>query len=565
MGISFVKRISMRSAFSAAAAVSSGVLLWLAFAPAENPEAAWFALVPLLLVARHARVHDALRWGGLSGLTFWGLSLSWLWKLSDNGGPIALVILGYLALAAYCAVYTAVFALLVARLWQPPASDGSQAAARSTAGVLGRMAVEPLLWVGLEFIRSTLLSGFAWNGVGVSQFRNLALIQVAALGGVYAVSALILLVNSALASVAVRLWRVLRRQPGRRRNVDLILALLIVMAFWVWGMRRLGDGRGGATIITVAAVQPNTPSIFEVTDDMRDAIHQGLRKQSLLASAYRPDLIVWPETALLGWLPDEPETRSFVTDTAREIRTPLLAGTIEIETVGIGKRGPEYRYYNSSWLFDTNGFAVGRYRKQHLVPFGEYFPLDKQIPWLERFSPVGFSCSAGGETSLLTVSRRAETNRVMTEAGANIPFSPLICFEDTVAVLARRAVQRGACFLVNQTNDAWFDGSSEPLQHMAQAVFRCVENGVPMLRCANSGVTCVIEASGQVRVLELDGRQTGFAGFLIGRLRPAHPHASPTLYTRYGDRLFAQPCAVLVVLMGGMMVWRRRRRRRTQP
>lgn len=545
------------------AAGASGVLLWLAYPPKASPEAAWFALVPLILLARHRTPREAFRWGWGSGVLFWGLSLTWFWRLAANGGPLPMVILGYLALTAYSALYWGGFAALVAWLWERRGASAMGAAAEplSAWGELARLGVEPLLWVGMEYLRSTLLSGFAWNSVGVSQFRNLPVIQIAALGGVYAVSGLVLLVNSALAGVSERVWRLLLRRPGRRRHLDLILALAAIMLCWAWGLWHLRrESRGGAVLLHVAAIQPNTPSIFELTDDMVDTVRSGLRRQSLLASASRPDLIVWPETSLLGWLPHDPGTYSFVSGTAAELGAPLLAGTIGVELAGTYRGAPDYRYYNSSWLFDRHGQPVGHYRKQHLVPFGEYFPLDRRIRWLRRFSPVGFSCTPGRGSGRFRIRAGMATNAA-TEA-VTVLFSPLICFEDTLAYLGRQAVRDGAQFLVNQTNDAWFDGSSEPLQHMAQSVFRCVENGVPMVRCANSGVTCVIAASGQIQLLELDGQQSGFAGFLIGRVRPARPDAPQTPYTRFGDALFALPAAALCVLLAGSGLLRVHRTRR---
>ena len=162
-------------------------------------DGAWFALAPLLLVIRHTSPRRAFWFGWLSGSVCWLLSLTWLWRLIWNNGPWPLVAIGHVGLALYCGLYTGLFALAAARLWQVVYRN-ENAFARITTVVIG----EPLLWVGAEFLRCTLFSGFAWNALGVTQKDNLGVIQVASIGGVYAVSAIILLMNSAVASAIER-------------------------------------------------------------------------------------------------------------------------------------------------------------------------------------------------------------------------------------------------------------------------------------------------------------------------------------------------------------------------
>ena len=174
--------------------------------------------------------------------------------------------------------------------------------------------------------------------------------------------------------------------------------------------------------------------------------------------------------------------------------------------------------------FDTNGNEIGKYDKQHLVPFGEYVPF----PDLMRtFTPVAVDFGHGTGSTLLPLKGEGS-------------FSVLICFEDTIAPLAVNAVRAGARWLVNQTNDAWFDPSAESEQHLAHAVFRCVENRVPMARCCNTGVTCLIDAYGNIK----RGIDVRTAGIMASVIHPRPKGAELTFYTRYGD-LFARGCLLI--------------------
>jgi apolipoprotein N-acyltransferase len=200
-------------------------------------------------------------------------------------------------------------------------------------------------------------------------------------------------------------------------------------------------------------------------------------------------------------------------------------------------------YCNSAFLFTPGTNTVQVYRKKHLVPFGEYLPFDKTFTVLQRWAPIGFSCSPGREMTVFELGAG--------EAGARgepMRFSVLICFEDVFPYLAREAVQAGARFLVNQTNDAWFDGSHAHVQHMSHCVFRCVENRVPAVRCANSGVSCFIDTIGYIEdeeVLERTGWGLGLQGFKVSRLRVPPGDKGPTFYARHGDLPFAAPCGWL--------------------
>ncbi len=531
-----------------ALAALSGALLWTAFPPRAESEVAWIAWVPLLLAARPAQPGKAFRLGLVAGTAFWFPTLAWLWRLIENGGPWALVVLGHAALSTYCALYTAAFTGALSWLWQraepaPPGSPTPAPPRREAWSDLALALAATALWVGLEWLRSTLLSGFPWNHLGVSQAPNRGLIQLAAWGGVYAVSAPVMLLNLVFASTARRIWTAVRSRSATGRHWDLLTALALLLAALFTGqaeLRRWERRERTSSELIVASVQPNAPSIFDRDEDSALDVMNRLREHTLRVSAFRPDVVVWPETVLFGMVPRDHDSMAFAFDMARRAGAPLLAGAVEIAPRPSGRP----LIANVSWLFQPDGTVSHRYRKEHLVPFGEFIPLDRFFPWLERLSPIGYSCTPGTERVLMPVPMRgglaaASRSEAPPRDRPEAVLSPLICFEDTVAGLARRAVRKGATVLVNQTNDAWFAGSSQPRQHHAQALFRAVENRTPLVRCSNAGISTVVSVTGR------DGES---ADYFVLPVATRHPDWPLTPYTRWGDWLFAIPCLAIGLL-----------------
>ncbi len=548
-------RTIVKPRLPALAAILSGLLLWTAFPPVAQSDAAWFALVPLLIVLRRVPPKKGFQLAWLAGFLFWLGNLGWLWRLTDNGGPILLVLPGHALLAAYCALHCGLFGLATAWIWSHPQLDRSP-----WLRVCAVVIITPLLWVGSEQLRGSLITGFAWNALGVSQAANLALIQCASWGGMSTVSALLVAVNGGVAMLLERTWTDLVvnrsfRAGGKAdgthhrqfalRSVELTLALVICVACWYWGIdrvRALDRATRDAPQWKIALFHPEAPSIFERNDGLLEASVANLIDHARLAGALQPDLCIWPETVLPGAPPYDALTMTLVSNATAHTQGPLLAGGLEIEP------GPGWewevgaKYYNSAFLFDAAGSIDTVYRKQHLVPFGEYIPFDRYLPWLARLSPIGYSCTAGRTSTIMTVRSRQDRKR------HPLRLSPLICFEDTLPYLARRAARAGAALLVNLTNDAWFDGSCEAEQHLAQAVFRCVETGRPMVRSTNSGVTCSILANGRIsrRLGEGDGQ--GSAGVLFDEIGVIEtPRATPFL--RHGNWMLNYPGALLLSMI----------------
>lgn len=509
-------------------AVLSGLLLASCFPPLEWHFAAWFALVPILLIARYSPPGSAFKWGMVSGLAFWIPALEWLRVLAHKGVPASFAYAGWIFLAVYCALYIAVFAMVVSGWF---AAFGTNDWRKNLAVTLAI----PLLWVGFEYLRSCLASGFPWNTLGVSQALagnqySLSICQVAELGGVYSVSALIVLINTGLAMTIIRYGGV--SVGGKYRvHPELTLSLVCAGIAVMWGASVVATlPRSDRTNLVVGVVQPNIPQLEKWDSDYAAPIYNSLGSLTRLAGRQpRPDLVVWPETSIpfpIFW----DESLAFLADMLTN-GVPILVGSTDDR---LAEKGI---VYNSSVLVDASGRPLQIYHKQHLAPLGEYAPFSGLFAKaVAVIAPAGWTgLTPGTNTVVFSLAKRTQ-----------IGFSALICFEDAFPGLARDAVLAGARLLIDQTNDAWFDVSSGPRQHLAHCVFRCIENRVPAIRAANTGVSCHIDRLGRIPA---DGILKPLAaGYLSVPVSVPAAGMPLTFYTRHGDQVFALPCGVFAVL-----------------
>jgi len=529
------------------ATLLTALMLWSAFPPSSQSQSIWFALVPLMFISRTHTPKRAFAWAWLAGLLFWCATLSWFPAIIKNGGPWILVVLGQVALAAWCALFFGLFAYTSAFFW---AWAGTTA---SPKRILAILLLDPLLWAGTEYLRGQIFTGFAWNFLGVSLVNNWSLIQIASVLGVYGVSALVVLINGAITSIAMRTLAPFiarfNRQPNESltfvgrvlRSAESFLPFTLVFASWYWGMQRISAWHKAELEQPrwrIAIIQPNIPCYFNNNKDLirkQRAVFEQLNKDVKVDT---PDLTVWPETSVPYLVPTDPAAFSFITRGAEYTGSPILTGVMEAEKVPVSSSAPDgIHYYNSTWLFDKEGNPLGSYRKQHLVPFGEFIPFDKTFTILQKLAPTGITCMPGKDPSLITLLR---------EDGDCLRIGALVCFEDTIPELSRKAVQAGANILALVTNDAWFNGSIEPLQHLHQSVFRAVENGVPMIRCANSGVSAIVDPVGRGTFLTANGLVSDFHDSKVFSLS-VPPKPLHSLYTVVGDWLLALPGVFLIL------------------
>ena len=460
---------------------------------------AWFALIPAFLSLRGLSPREGATVGLLMGLGFWLSSLYWLAGVTV-GGFLVLVLYLSLFWAAWGAL-TALFSSRPRLAWWAPAAA----------------------WVALEYLRAVLFSGFPWNPAGTSQAFVPCLIQVSAWSGVYGVSFLVVLVNGALSRAVAR----------PRRRIDLVragLALVLLGISAVGGGWRLEGGKAaaaGGARLKIALVQGGIPQEIKWNPSYAQSIFERYLELTEKALERKPDLVLWPESALPWYLEDSPRARSILENLAVSGQADLVVGGDTL------RRSPR-AVFNSAFHVSPGGGYRGRYDKLHLVPFGEYVPLGKHLAFLQRVVPWEEDFSPGRDAVLFPLASR------------ELKVGTLICFEDIIPVLSRRLVSSGAGLLLNLTNDAWFGRSPQPYQHAAAAVFRAVENRVSLARATNTGYSCLIDPWGRLigEVRDRGGRVLYASDFALVRAPLVEPG---TFYTRHGD-LFAGACIVLVVL-----------------
>ncbi len=536
-----------------AAAAASALLMWGAFAERGESLNACFAIAPMLLLSRLSPRRVSARWWFLSGLAFWVATLSWMPAIIKNDGPWPLVVLGWGALSVYCSAFFWLFGWLVA--W-----------ARETLGegrrgrCLSVFVAEPVLWAFTEWLRATLFGGFAWNFLGVAAAETPLFASPARLGGVYFVSALMVLVNGVVATFVERSIGPMLGRPRAERGLRerLLRALetavpliLVVLAFAAAG---IPTGLFKLRLpVRVALVQRNFPCVFSAAGTENPfEVYARLLSTAALA---KPDLVVLSESAMCEFGGARTERAVEAVSRLREdtgIAGAILAGANDWETVD-GER----RAYNAAALYPESG-RIQVYRKQHLVPFGEFIPLDKTFPVLQKLAPIG--SIHPGEPKLLDV----QVKSVGPAEPWTLKLAPLICFEDTDPTLTRRAAKDGAHMFAFVTNDSWFSNSAEAVQHFRQSVLRCVETGLYAVRTGNSGVTGVIYPSGRFQTLnDSEGRfLVDAAGsmthtVMLPACNPHAPNGSSTLYVKLGDVPLLVVSGVLILSIFALAFRRR--------
>jgi apolipoprotein N-acyltransferase len=598
-----------------AAAAASGALLALSLPlalplgslrevdPAGRLEAlAWVALVPAILAVRSAPSwRGAFSRGLVGGLAFFYAAIWWVsHAMTSFGGlPLALSLLALTLLVLYMAVH---WAAAFAVSWKIRDALGWPLWTHL-----------PFVWASLELSRNYLLTGFPWADLGYTQVRTLRVAQLAALGGVYALAALVALVNAVAAEV-VAAWREGRPLPRRALAVAGVV-LAAVLAHGTLRLREVRARMAAAPAITVGIVQPNVDQ--SVKNKMRENagwILSRLVPLTVDADRAGADLVAWPEATYPLYLPSR--ISSLATPESglpRLGHAHLLMGAVTLETVRGPGGGPVRRVGNVDFLLTPGLDVIGKYQKHHLVPFGEYVPLAGLLgPFLRQIVPGFAPSTPGSELEVLEFAPAAATSAsadattptamaattpnatatptststatptststatpiststatsTSTSTAGPVRLAPMICYDaifpEINVEFARK--DREPEILVNATNDAWYGYSSGPYQFLAIVRMRAIEAGKAVIRPAYAGVSAVILPTGEVAPGALD----------VGPVDPdiAPDPAEPprlllarvprlrglTPYTRFGD-LFAYACAAFTV--GALAVAVRRGRTR---
>jgi apolipoprotein N-acyltransferase len=435
------------------------------------------------------------RAGALVGLAF-GLShfafgLSWISQSfyvdAERFGALAVPAVAGLStlLAIFPAVACGAFALLSRHVG---------------TGVFSAVLLSSL-WTGGEWLRGHLLTGFPWNLSGYAVTDYSPFRQTAAWIGSYGMSFLIVLIGS-LPGAALLL-----RGSARLTAIAASLALPAFLA--LLGLFRVHFTEAPATGVNIRVVQGNFPQDEKWTSGARERALE--RYVSLTAAGNKAQVVLWPETAFPGYLSEDATARA-------RISAALSPGALLMTGApGRIEHNQNTRYYNMIQIYDSFGTLLASYAKHHLVPFGEYMPLPNWLP-LSRLVDAAADFSAGSGPSTIIL------------PGVP-PVAPVICYEIIFPGHIIVPDSRPA-WIFNATNDAWFGMSMGPKQHLASAQMRAVEEGLPVVRAANTGISAIIDANGQI-LAKLD---PGVTGFLEAELPSAMPR---TPYSRWGDSLLA--------------------------
>jgi apolipoprotein N-acyltransferase len=487
------------------APIISGLLLAAAFPKWDQTFLLPIALWPLFWALQDQSPKRAFWLGYLFGLAFYSGLLYWIAYVTHVFGklPLPLAIGVMLLLAGVLSLWRGLWAAGVA--W---------AAKRG----ISPLWFAPALWVVLEFAQANLpFGGFPWELLGYALYRYPMLIQIADVTGVYGLSFMVVLVNALIFLMSNRKFGVLKHFMRQEA-----LPILLIMLCVGYGANRLDATKKAAANnpkIKVAVTQGNikqgekwNPQIVHTTLD---------RYAELTEKSKGARLIIWPETAAPFFYLRTPDFTAKVRNIAIKSGAHLLFGAPAWELTKEGER-----YFNRAYLLTPQGEVAGYYDKAHLVPYGEYVPLQRLFFFIPKMVPMIGDFAEGPVGATLSLPEG--------------PVGVLICFESIFPYLARAQVKNGARLLINITNDAWFGETSAPYQHLSMGVLRAVEGRVSLARAANTGISGFIAPDGKIlwtSALNVPAAHTLELPWLPGG----------SIYTKIGDA-FAWGCLIICVL-----------------
>ncbi|MCX5827204.1 MAG: apolipoprotein N-acyltransferase [Deltaproteobacteria bacterium] len=504
-------------------ALGSGWLLILSFPKFGTGLLAWVSLAPLFYALRGEKtLTQGLMLGLVTGLTAQVGIMYWITHVVVNYGylPYPVGIAAMLLLSAYLSLYTGLFSAAVVYFRKKEVPLWIAA---------------PLLWTCLEYAKSHLLTGFPWENLGYSQYLQLPLIQIADIAGVYGVTFFVVLVNAMIYEVLF--------VPGAKKMIlakilVLVGLFLMVYGYGIFRIQEIGRQMTTAPKVAVRIAQGNIDQSVKWNPQYQREtieIHTALSMPEKLST---PDLIVWPETAFPAFFQDDNDLHRIVVGFVKQSRSWLLFGSPTYD-----RQGKDITLFNSAVLLSPEGTIMGRYDKVHLVPYGEYVPLRRFFPFINKLvEGIGDFGTGPGYRPLTFGPYR---------------IGVLICYEGIFPGAARTYKQEGADFLVNMTNDAWFGQTSAPYQHLSMTVFRAVENRLDVVRAANTGISAFIDATGKMTNTSALFKKA----FLDGNV---HINKERTFYAAYGD-VFVYLCIMSLIILSTVITLRRKSHDRRNP
>ena len=485
-------------------------MLYFAFAPYPTRFLAFIALVPLFWIIEESPKPFFNAW--LFGM---GLFVPLVWWLVTNSYPLKpfirfLLVLGVAVLSGYLALFPGLFASLTKRI-------GLWAA--------------PLIWPAVEMLRELTDLAFPWGFLGYTLTPWPLFTQTASIWGTYGLGAVIVGIN-------LGIYKLLRSWKNKRLRIRWGAVLAGTVVFMIgFGAIRLTTAKQQESL-KVALIQPNVPVVIKGSQRVRDSLITAMLDQTRKARATEPDIILYPETATFADLTrDDEKARSYL-DLIDSLDVTLATGIPY--WVRVANRT---RFANAATVVLPDGSVDDVYIKIRLAPFGETIPFEHVFPFLRKIDVQGGHHYRGKE--------------YVVYKNAPQPLSFLICYESIFPLLTRNFVHKGSRLLCNVTNDVWFGPASGPKQHAEMAVLRAVENGVPLIRAANNGISMIVDPYGRV----LAKSKLLVKTQVIGEVPKA---SAGTIYTSFGF-LFPYLAALATAAVLVISIVRKKKERSKQP
>ena len=426
----------------------AAVLLALSRLPLHLGFLVFFGLIPLFSYFEENRNNKDFIKGALVFSFFYTLvCLHWIVFVTTPGFFGMIIIIG---------LYFSILFYLIGNIWK----------------ALPRVKYVAFLcfWLSFEFLQNFGEFRFPWFNIGYSLADYLPFIQLAEIGGIYLLSAAIILVN------------ILVFELKNKFRINFIFLIVIVLLWAGFGFVRLKTMKLEKTETNISIVQVSIPQDLKWEKAFLDTTLQLYRDYTKLASGSNSSLIIWPESATPIYLLRQPKYKKFVPDLARENNTDIFTGFPHYEFAG-SNHPRRYKFYNAATLFDKNGKIHPSYYKIVLVPFGERIPLLNLLPFLWEIHLGQANWEYGEELQFYDVD--------------GYKYSPMICFEIAFEILTTKMAKNNADFIVNITNDAWFKRSAGTYQHAVMLKFRAVETRKQIYRAANTGYSLVVSPTGE--------------------------------------------------------------------
>jgi len=474
-------------------ALLSGVLVGLSYPPLHLGILAWFGLIPLIHVLLNVKPRQAIQLAFLASITANFISLYWIGF--NSGAGFIPVFASLIGAVIYLGIFWSGFGFLVSFI-----------ESKSSKGLF----VLPFAWVSMELIRSLGALGFPWVNLGLTQTEYLPLIQIADITGSYGISFWIMLIN-------IGFYLSIISKNKLKYLVITSIMFLLVLSFGLIRIITIEDVTTDS--VSIAITQPNINPDEKWEPESREEIFTLMHGFLDSALNLNPDLVMWPESAVPAYLRLSSHRRRPIINKLEKYNIPLLSGTVDRI---IDNR--EKIYHNSTIFIKPDG-TIKMYHKIHLVPFAEYIPLSGKFPSLKKLNFGQGNFTHGTEYTVFELD--------------SVNFSNIICYESSMPAIVRKLIKNGAQFITIQANDGWLGNSAGPYQHFELARLRAIENRVPIVRCANTGISGVIDPTGIVQYkIPLDEKSIIKAEIL--------PAQKLTFYTKYGE-IFAILCIIFTI------------------